>query len=49
MIDFVKQRADVVLQDPIELPAALAGDGERIMRRFARPVAVGVSVKHRLE
>jgi hypothetical protein len=49
MIDFIEQRADVVLQDPVELPAALAGDGERIMRGFAWPVAVGVGVKHRLK
>ncbi len=48
MIDVVEQPAAVVLQYPVALPAALAGDGNCIMGGFARPVALGVGVKRRL-
>jgi len=49
VIDFIEQRADVVLQHPVIPPAALTGDSQGVMRRFARSITIGVGVKHRLE
>ena len=45
----VEQTADVKLDHPVIAPTPLPSDSDRIQRRFARPVAVGVVQKVRLD
>jgi hypothetical protein len=49
MSNVVEQTTDVVLENPVALPAALAGHRECVMGGFARAVPVGVGVKYRLQ
>ena len=48
-INAVEETLDVEIENPIVAPAALASLAHGISCRFAGPVAVGVSVEHRLQ
>jgi len=42
MIDGVEEPLDIEIDDPRIVPAAPPGAFQRLVRRFARPVAIGV-------
>ncbi len=48
MIDVVEETFDVQVQHPGIPPAALARSSDRLVRRPARPVAIGVRVEQRI-
>src|SRR5262249_33652917 len=48
-VDAVEEALDVEVENPVIAPAALAGLGHGIDCRLARPVAVGVGMKDRLQ
>src|SRR6202012_1171661 len=49
MIEIVEQPSNVELHHPVLVPATASGDGDRLQRRFARPVTVGILVEERIE
>ena len=42
VIEIVEQAPDVELHHPVLVPATASGDGDRLQRRFPRPIAIGV-------
>jgi hypothetical protein len=46
--DGVEERPDVDIEHPVVAPTALAAHPQRVVRRTAGPIAVGVLVEHRL-
>ena len=42
VIEIVEQPSDVELHHPVLVPATASGDGDRLQRRFPRPIAIGV-------
>jgi hypothetical protein len=49
VIEIVEQPSDVELHHPVLVPATASGDGDRLQRRFARPVAIGIFVEDRIK
>ena len=49
MVEIVEQPPNVELHDPVTVPTPTSGDGDRLQRRLARPVAVGILVEERIE
>jgi hypothetical protein len=46
VVDVVEQSFDVELEDPVVFPAPLARNADSIVRRFSRPIAIGVCQKY---
>ena len=46
--DAVEERPDIQIQNPVIPPAALPAHPQRLMRRTARPIPIGILVEHRL-
>jgi len=49
MIKIVEQPPDVELNDPVLVPAAASGDGDRLQRRLSRPITVGIVAEDRIK
>src|SRR5215211_183916 len=48
MRDAVEEGPDVQIEHPVQLPAALPADPDRVQRRPTRPTPIGVGVEERL-
>ena len=49
VIEIVEQTPDVELHHPVLVPATASGDGDRLQRRFPRPIAIGIVVEERIK
>ena len=49
VIEIVEQPPDVELHHPVLVPATASGDGDRLQRRFPRPIAIGIVVEDRIK
>ena len=49
VIEIVEQTPDVELHHPVLVPATASGDGDRLQRRFPRPIAIGVAMEDRIK
>ncbi len=49
MIDLIERRLDVKLNNPVILPATFSRHGNRLFRRFSRPVSIGIFMEDRIE
>ena len=49
VIEIVEQPSDVELHHPVLVPATASSDGDRLQRRFSRPIAIGVAMEDRIK
>jgi hypothetical protein len=48
VIEIIEQTSDVELNDPVVVPAAASGDGDRRQRRLPRPITIRIIAEDRI-